>query len=82
MLATFTLHATAPLTVSGAVASINAASLPLSTAASASGTAALAEFRNAADAVIVSGLTVGVGTGDVQLNSTSITSRQGEAAIK
>jgi hypothetical protein len=50
--------------------------VPLSIAASASGTASKAEIRNFADAVIVSGLTVGTGATDVILTSTSITSGQ------
>lgn len=44
----------------------------LSAVATADGTAAKAEFRTSADAVVVSGLTVGVGTGDIQLSSTTI----------
>lgn len=39
----------------------------LSATAAADGTAAKAEFRTSADAVVVSGLTVGVGSGDIQL---------------
>jgi hypothetical protein len=60
-------------TVSGAVLTIT---LPTAVNASATGTAALAEIRTAADVVIVSGLVCGVGTGEVQLNSLSITSGQ------
>lgn len=63
-----------PLTVSGAVATL--AGVPLSIAASATGTAALAEFRNNAGTTIVSGLTVGTSGTDIILNSTSITSGQ------
>lgn len=44
----------------------------LSAVAAADGTAAKAEFRTSADAVIVSGLTVGVGAGDIQLATTTI----------
>jgi hypothetical protein len=50
--------------------------VPLSIAASATGTAALAEFRNNAGTTIVSGLTVGTSATDIILNSTSITSGQ------
>lgn len=49
---------------------------PLSATASAGGAAALAEVRNNAGTVIASGLVVGVGTGDIQLNSTTISSGQ------
>jgi hypothetical protein len=60
-------------TVSGSVLTIT---LPTAVNATATGTAALAEIRTAADVVIVSGLVVGVGSGEVQLNSLSITSGQ------
>jgi len=60
-------------TVSGSVLTIT---LPTAVNASATGTAALAEIRTAADVVIVSGLVCGVGSGEVQLNSLSITSGQ------
>ena len=50
--------------------------VPLSIAASGSGTAAKAEIRNAADAVVVSGLTVGLSASDIILNSLSITAPQ------
>jgi hypothetical protein len=46
---------------------------PLSVATTAAGTAALAEIRNTGGTPVISGLTVGVGTGDVQLSTTSIT---------
>lgn len=65
---------TTPLTVSGAVATLQG--VPLSATASASGTAALAEFRNNAGTMVVSGLTVGTSGTDIILNSTSITSGQ------
>lgn len=61
-------------TVSGAVMTL--AGVPLSNNASATGTAALAEFRNNAGTVIVSGLTVGTSSTDIILNSVSITSGQ------
>jgi hypothetical protein len=50
--------------------------VPLSVAASGSGTAAKAELRNAADAVIVGNLSVGTSAADVILNSVSITAPQ------
>lgn len=52
------------------------AGVPLSVAASASGTAAKAELRNNAGTTIVSGLTVGTSASDVNLTSTSVTSGQ------
>lgn len=62
-----------PFTISGAVATL--AGVPLSVAASASGTAAKAELRtNAGGAVIVSGLTVGTSGTDIILGTTTITS--------
>jgi hypothetical protein len=73
VLATIALSAT-PGTVSGAVLTLSGT--PLSVAASASGTAALAELRNNAGTTIVSGLTVGTSASDINLTSTSITSGQ------
>lgn len=79
VLATIPLSAT-PGTVSGNVFTLSGT--PLSAAATASGTAALAEFRNNAGAVIVSGLTVGgtaEGTAsgkDVVLAASTISSGQ------
>ena len=49
---------------------------PLSATATATGTAALAEFRNSSGGVIVSGLTVGSSGTDIIISSTSITSGQ------
>lgn len=71
VLATIALPATA-FTVSGAVATLQG--VPLSVAASASGTAAKAELRNNAGTVIVSGLTVGTSGTDIILGTTTITS--------
>jgi len=71
VLATIALPTT-PFTVSGSVATL--AGVPLSVAASASGTAALAEFRNNAGTTIVSGLTVGTAATDIILGTTTITS--------
>jgi len=50
------------------------AGVPLSVAASASGTAAKAELRNNAGTVVVSGLTVGTSATDIILGTTTITS--------
>lgn len=61
-----------PGTVSGAVLTL--AGVPLSVAASATGTAALAELRNNAGGVIASGLTVGTSGTDIILGTTSIVS--------
>jgi hypothetical protein len=61
-----------PFTVAGGVATLDCTP-PLTIAASGSGTAALAEFRTSAGATVVSGLTVGVGSGDIQLGTTTIT---------
>ena len=64
-----------PGTVSGAVLTL--AGVPLSANASATGTAAKAEFRNNAGTVVVDNtLTVGTSGTDIILNSTSITSGQ------
>jgi hypothetical protein len=71
VLATIALPATA-FTVSGPVATLQG--VPLSVAASASGTAAKAELRNNAGTVIVSGLTVGTSATDIILGTTTITS--------
>lgn len=50
------------------------AGVPLSVAASASGTAAKAEIRNNAGTTIVSGLTVGTSGTDIIIGTTTITS--------
>lgn len=52
------------------------AGVPLSVAASATGTAAKAELRNNAGTAIVTGLSVGTSGSDINLTSTSITSAQ------
>ena len=66
-----------PLVVSTPVAGTVVATLdctpPLSVAASASGTAAKAEFRNNAGAKIVDGLTVGTSGTDIILGTTTVT---------
>jgi len=46
------------------------------TSADASGTAAIARIKDSTGTVVIQGLTVGVGTGDIQLNSTTITAGQ------
>ncbi len=72
VLATFTITTGVTSGVSGSVLTI-----PLdasSVTASASGTAALAEIRNNAGTVVISGLTVGTSGTDVTIGSTSITS--------
>jgi hypothetical protein len=48
--------------------------VPLSATASATGTAAKAEFRNNAGTTVISGLTVGTSAADIILGTTSITS--------
>jgi hypothetical protein len=73
VLATLALPTT-PFTVAGAVATLQGT--PLSVAASASGTAALAALRTNADVDVVTGLTVGTSASDINLTSTAITSGQ------
>lgn len=73
VLATIPLSAT-PGTVSGNVFTLSGT--PLSATATATGTAALAEFRNNAGTVIISGLTVGTTGTDVIIGSVSISSGQ------
>jgi predicted TIM-barrel enzyme len=58
---------------------IDCVSPALAANATATGTASKAEIRNNADAVIVSGLTVGTSATNIILNSTSITSGQNVA---
>ena len=57
-------------TESGGV--ITMAGAPKSGVATAAGTAAVARIKDGGGNVIVNNLTVGVGTGDVQLNATAI----------
>lgn len=73
VLASFTLSAT-PGTVSSGVLTISGT--PLTATASATGTAALAELRNNAGTVIVSGLTVGTSATDIIINATAISTGQ------
>jgi hypothetical protein len=71
VLATETLPATAG-TVSGSVLTFS--STPYSVAAAAAGTLAKAELRTSADAVIISGLTVGTSGADIIVDTTTISS--------
>jgi hypothetical protein len=71
VLATIALPTTA-FTVSGAVATLQG--VPLSVAASATGTAALAALRNNAGTDVCTGLTVGTSGTDIILGTTAITS--------
>jgi hypothetical protein len=74
VLATITL-ADPSFTESGGV--ITMATVPRTdTSADNTGTAAIARIKDSNANIIISGLTVGVGTGDIQLNSTSIASGQ------
>ena len=74
VLATFNLNTT-PGSVSGDTLTISGT--PITATASAGGTAALAELRNNAGTVILSGLTVGTtGTNVIISPSTTITSGQ------
>ncbi len=52
------------------------ASLPKTGTATGTGTAAAARIRTSADADVITGLTVGVGSEDIVLNSTSIVTDQ------
>jgi len=73
VLATIALPAT-PATITSGVFTL--AGTPLTATASGTGTAALAEFRNNAGTVIVSGLTVGTSGTDLILGTVSVTSGQ------
>lgn len=73
VLATFTLGTT-PGTVSSGVLTISGT--PLTATASATGTAAKAEFRDNSGNVIVSGLTVGTSGADIIINATAISAGQ------
>lgn len=62
-------------TVSAGVATL--ASVPRSdVSADNTGTAALARFKDSTGTVVIDGLTVGVGSGDIQLNSISLSAGQ------
>jgi hypothetical protein len=74
VLATITL-ADPSFAESGGV--ITMAGVPRSdSSADNTGTAAVARIKDSNGTVVVNGLTVGVGTGEIQLNSASITSGQ------
>lgn len=61
-------------TESGGV--ITMAGVPKSGVAALSGTAAVARIKNGAGVTVVNNLTVGAGSGDISLNSVSITAGQ------
>ena len=73
VLASLPLNAT-PGTVSGSVLTLDVTDV--SAAATATGTAALAELRDNAGGVICSGLTVGTSATDIIIGSTDITDGQ------
>lgn len=73
VLVTYTLGTT-PGTVSNGVLTISGT--PLTATATATGTAALAEFRNNSGTVVASGLTVGTSGTDIIINATAISSGQ------
>lgn len=73
VLATIALSATSATTSAGV---LTFSDLPKEDDASATGTAALAELRDGAGTVIVSGLTVGTSGTDIIITSTSISSGQ------
>lgn len=73
VLASFTLGTT-PGTVSNGVLTVSGT--PLTATASATGTAAKAEFRDNSGNVIVSGLTVGTSASDIIINATAISTGQ------
>lgn len=71
VLATLTLAAPSVSIASGVATLLG---VPLTANASATGTAAKAEFRNSADTTIISGLTVGTSASDINLSTTSLVS--------
>lgn len=73
VLATIPLNAT-PGTVSSGVFTLSG--VPLSAQATATGTAAKAEFRDNAGNVIATGLTVGTSGTDIIINATAVSSGQ------
>lgn len=73
VLATITLQKPSA-SVSGGVLTL--LGVPLSVAAANAGTAAAARIRDSNNTDIVTGLTVGVGTGDVQIDNTNIALNQ------
>lgn len=75
VLATITLQKPSATVSADLLTFVNAPGMT-DTSADASGTAALARVKNSTGTVVIQGLTVGVGSGDIQLNSTSITAGQ------
>jgi hypothetical protein len=73
VLATLTLNAT-PGTVTSGVFTLDASGV--TSTASGTGTAALAELRDASGAVICSGLTVGSSSADIIINAVSVSAGQ------
>jgi hypothetical protein len=73
VLASFTLGTT-PGTISSGVLTVSGT--PLTSTASATGTAAKAEFRDNSGNVIVTGLTVGTSAADIIINATAISAGQ------
>jgi hypothetical protein len=73
-LATFTLGSPAWGAFSGGVGAL--AGAPINTTGSAGGTAASAELHSTSSTYTITGLTVGVGSGQVQLDNLSIASGQ------
>ena len=73
VLATVTLSPV-PGTVSGGVLTLS--NVPLNATATATGTAALAEFRDNAGTPVVTGLTVGTSGTNIIINATAISSGQ------
>lgn len=71
VLATFSLTPPSVAIASG-VATLN--NVPLTVNASATNTAAKAEFRNSADTSIITGLTVGTSASDINLSTTALVS--------
>jgi hypothetical protein len=69
VLATFTLSATSG-SVSGSVLTFSLAAGTVT--AAATGTATTAKFKTSAAADYITGLTVGAGSGDVNLNTTTV----------
>lgn len=69
VLATLALSTT-PFTLSSGV--ITLSGVPLSVSPSAAGTAAKAEFRDNADTVVITGLTVGTSASDVIVNTVTV----------
>ena len=80
LLATFTLAATAGTTAGAGVLTLSDANGGtagiLNTTASAAGTAVSASLTTSADVDVITGLTVGVGTGDLQLDNNVLTNGQ------